>query len=132
VKPEPHLGATSPRRHLFVYGSLVEPGCLEAVIGHPHAGERLAAQLANYQRIQSPAYAYPYVVPAPGAWVDGVLLMDLSPCDMQALDRYEEVESGTYRREAVEVDVWGCGPRPTRLRADVYAAGHHLLASIAR
>jgi hypothetical protein len=51
---------------------------------------------------------------------------------MQALDRYEEVDSGVYRREAVEVEAWGCGPGPKYVQAHVYAAGQRLLASTAR
>ena len=132
MKPGSNVGSTSPTCHVFAYGTLIEPGRLEAVLGHKHAGERLAARLAGYQRVSAPTCPYPYVVPAPGGWVDGVLLMDLSPYDMQALDRYEEVDSGVYRREAVEVETWGCGPRPIYVQADVYAAGQQLLASIAR
>jgi len=132
VKPELNDGTASPTRHVFVYGTLVEPGRLDAVLGHQHLGERLSARLAGYRRVSDASYAYPYVVPTPGAWVDGVLLMDLNPYEMQLLDRYEEVESGVYRREAVEVEAWGCGPRPIYVQADVFAAGHQLLASIRR
>jgi gamma-glutamylcyclotransferase (GGCT)/AIG2-like uncharacterized protein YtfP len=132
VKPDLNVGDPSPARHVFAYGTLVEPGCLDAVLGHKHLGERLAARLPGYQRMRVSMYPYPYVVPVPGASVEGVLLMDLSPYDMQALDRYEEVESGVYRRETVEVEAWGCGPRPIYVQADVYAAGHELLASTAR
>jgi hypothetical protein len=110
----------------------MEPGCLDGVLGHKHLGERLAARLVGYQRVRVSVYPYPYVVPAPSASVDGVLLMDLSPYDLHALDRYEEVESGVYRRETVEVETWGCGPRPIYVQADVYAAGHQLLASSVR
>jgi gamma-glutamylcyclotransferase (GGCT)/AIG2-like uncharacterized protein YtfP len=117
---------------VFAYGTLIEPGLLDRVLGHKHLGERLAARLVGYERISVPAYPYPYVVPRPGASVDGVLLMDLSAYDMQALDRYEEVKSGVYRREAVEVEGWGCGPRPIYVQADVYAAGQQLQASTAR
>ena len=115
--------------HLFVYGTLVEPARLDEVLGHKHPGERLAARLAGYMRIVSPAYAYPYLVKAPDSSVDGILLMDLSAYDMQALDRYEDVDSGWYRRESVEVETWGCGPGAWHLQADVYVAGPALLAS---
>ena len=129
MKPELGVGDSQPIRHVFAYGTLIEPGLLDAVLGHKHLGERLAARLVGYERISVPTYAYTFVVPTPGASVDGVLLMDLSAYDMQALDRYEEVESGVYRREAVEVEAWGCGPRPIYVQADVYAAGQQLLAS---
>lgn len=127
-----NVGDPPPTRHVFAYGTLIEPGRLDVVLGHKHLGERLAARLAGFERVLAPAFPYPYVVPKPGASVDGVLLMDLSAYDMQALDRYEEVESGVYRREAVEVEAWGCGPRPIYVQADVYAAGQQLLASTAR
>jgi len=132
VKPESNVGHTPPTCHVFAYGTLIEPGRLDAVLGHRHQGERLAARLVGYQRVSVPSYPYPYVVPTPGATVDGVLLMDLSPYEMQALDRYEEVESGVYRRESVEVEAWGCGPRPIQVQADVYAAGQQLLTSTSR
>jgi gamma-glutamylcyclotransferase (GGCT)/AIG2-like uncharacterized protein YtfP len=132
VKPDFHAGDSQPTRHVFAYGTLTEPGLLDTVLGHRHLGERLAARLVGYERINLSAYPYPYVVPRVGAWVDGVLLMDLSAYDMQALDRYEEVESGVYRRENVEVEAWGCGPRPIYVQAHVYAAGQQLLASTVR
>jgi len=132
VKPELHAGDAHPTRNVFAYGTLIEPGLLDTVLGHKHLGERLAARLVGYERISVPSYAYPYVVLRPGVSVDGVLLMDLSAYDMQALDRYEEVESGVYRRETVEVEAWGCGPRPIFVQADVYAAGQQLLASTDR
>jgi hypothetical protein len=56
--------------------------------------------------------------------------MDLSPADMQTLDRYEEVDSGAYLRERVEVEVWGCGPRTLRLQAYAYVGGPGLLAKL--
>jgi gamma-glutamylcyclotransferase (GGCT)/AIG2-like uncharacterized protein YtfP len=124
---EPRLA--SDARHLFVYGSLVQPTCLDEVLGHRHLGERLAARVANFRRVTTPSYAYPYLVAEPGASVDGVLLMDLSAYDLQVLDRYEEVESGVYRRELVEVEAWGCGARPIYVQADVYIAGPILEAS---
>jgi gamma-glutamylcyclotransferase (GGCT)/AIG2-like uncharacterized protein YtfP len=110
-------------RHLFVYGTLVDPACLDEVLGHKHQGERLAARLRGFERVLSPTFAYPYVVESEGSFVDGVLVMDLSPYDMQVLDRYEEVESGVYRREPVQVDAFGCGPNPLHVQADVYVAG---------
>ncbi len=115
--------------NVFAYGTLVEPRCLDEVIGHRHVGERLAARLAGYRRVNSSAYPYPFIVVAQGAWVDGVLVMDLTPYDIAALDRYEEVESGTYERKPVDVEAWGCGPLPVRFQADVYVAGPALQRS---
>jgi gamma-glutamylcyclotransferase (GGCT)/AIG2-like uncharacterized protein YtfP len=115
--------------HLFAYGSLVDPACLEEVLGHPHTGERLAARLGGYQRIVPMTYPYPFIVPDAGSSVDGVLVTDLSPYDLHALDRYEEVEMGVYARELVEVEAFGCGPQALRLHAVTYVAGPELIAS---
>src|SRR5260370_22484124 len=38
---------TPTMEHLFVYGSLVEPRCLDEVLGHPFMGERLRARLRS-------------------------------------------------------------------------------------
>jgi gamma-glutamylcyclotransferase (GGCT)/AIG2-like uncharacterized protein YtfP len=123
----PDGGSWAPER-LFVYGSLVAPGCLDKVLGHKHLGERLRARLMGYERIASATYLYPYIVEAHGQSVDGVVLMDLSPRDMQALDRYEDVDAGVYRRQLVEVEAWGCGPHALRLVAHAYVAGPALSA----
>jgi gamma-glutamylcyclotransferase (GGCT)/AIG2-like uncharacterized protein YtfP len=121
----------SSARHLFVYGSLVDPRCLDDVLGHRHPGERLEARLAGYRRVTNPRYGYPFLVADATSRVDGVLLMDLSPYDLDVLDRYEEIASGVYRREPVQVEAWGCGARPIYLQADVYVAGPALEASAA-
>jgi gamma-glutamylcyclotransferase (GGCT)/AIG2-like uncharacterized protein YtfP len=126
------LADDSALRQLFVYGSLVDPRCLDDVLGHRHPGERLRARLGGYERVSSEAYAYPYIVQVQQGWVEGVLIMDLSPYDMCALDRYEDVQTGMYRRQLVEVEAWGCSPRPIRLQAHTYVAGPGLLESTAR
>jgi gamma-glutamylcyclotransferase (GGCT)/AIG2-like uncharacterized protein YtfP len=114
--------------HLFAYGSLVDPECLDSVLGHRFAGERMAARLPDFRRITG-AYAYPFIVAAAGQHVAGVLLMDLSPCEMEVLDRYEETEAGMYCRQRVEVEAWGCGSGSLRLLAHTYVAGPALVPS---
>src|SRR5437762_3571901 len=103
----PAKNALATAHHVFAYGSLVDPHCLDDVLGHTHHGERLAARLVGYERVTATTYPYPFIVAISGATVEGVLVMDLSPYDLQALDRYEEVDAGTYRRELVEVETWG-------------------------
>ena len=119
-------------RHAFVYGTLVDPLCLDEVLGHRHAGERLPARLRGYRRIADVAYPYPYIVAEHDGCVDGVLLMDLSSDDIRALDEYEDLDEGVYRRELVEVEAWGCGPRTLRFQAYAYLAGPAIQASTAR
>jgi hypothetical protein len=111
---------------------LVDPQRLDAVLGHRHEGERLAARLVGFQRVTTRTYPYPFIVEAGGGSVEGVLLMDLSPSDMWTLDEYEEVDSDVYRRETVQVEALGCGPRPLQVRAEAYVAGAALQASTVR
>jgi gamma-glutamylcyclotransferase (GGCT)/AIG2-like uncharacterized protein YtfP len=115
--------AQAAMHQLFVYGSLVDPRCLDDVLGHAHAGERLAARLVDYERRMTDGFAYPFIVSVVGQAVEGVLIMDLSPCDLQVLDRYEDVDAGLYQRRLVEVEAWSCGRQPLRLHAFTYVAG---------
>ena len=109
--------------HVFVYGTLVDPAVLDGVLGHRHLGERLRARLPGYARQTSPDFAYPYIVPSPDAAVDGILVLDLSTADVEALDAYEDVGVGTYARRRVAVEAWGCGPHALRVEAHTYVAG---------
>jgi gamma-glutamylcyclotransferase (GGCT)/AIG2-like uncharacterized protein YtfP len=114
--------------HLFVYGSLTSPRRLDEVLGRAHRGERLRARLRDYRRLWAHDYDYPFLVPAAGAWTDGVLVMDLSESDAQRLDEYEEVDQARYERRPVEVEVWGCGPGTRLVAAETYVAGPALAA----
>jgi len=118
-------------KHVFAYGTLVDPRCLEEALGHKHLGERLAARLTGWSRVTSVSYPYPYIVETPSGVVDGVLVMDLSPLEIDALDRYEDVEAGVYRRQPVEVEAFGCGRLPYRFQAQAYVAGPALPRSTA-
>jgi gamma-glutamylcyclotransferase (GGCT)/AIG2-like uncharacterized protein YtfP len=117
--------------HLFVYGSLVDPRRLDEVLGYKFAGERLRARLPGYQRVVSDNFGYPFIVERADHVVQGVLIMDLSQHDLDVLDLYEELQSGFYSRASVEVETWGCGPRPIFIRAETYVAGHVLLRLMA-
>src|SRR5437588_8737312 len=114
TSPPLHRLLETPR--VFAYGSLVDPRCLDEVLGHRYAGERYRARLAGYERVMRSDYPFPYIVAAQSGWVDGVVVMDLSPRDLQKLDCYEEVEAGVYCRELVEVEAWGCGPATLQLQ----------------
>jgi gamma-glutamylcyclotransferase (GGCT)/AIG2-like uncharacterized protein YtfP len=118
-------------RHVFVYGTLVDPRRLREVLGHPHRGEVLRARLLGYRRVSAPSYEYPFVVRDSSASVEGLLVMDLTPADVESLDAYEDVAEGMYRRVPVEVEAWGCGAISPRLPAETYAAGPGLLSALA-
>jgi gamma-glutamylcyclotransferase (GGCT)/AIG2-like uncharacterized protein YtfP len=116
--------------HLFVYGSLVDPRRLDDVLGYHFLGERLRARLAGYERLMSESFGYPFLVARAEHVVDGILIMDLSPNDMDVLDRYEDVDVEMYTRVAVEVETWGCGPSPTFVQAHTYVAGVRLQSTL--
>ena len=77
-----------------------------------------------------PMYEYPFLVADPQASTDGLLVMDLTPTELECLDAYEDVAEGEYCRVPVEVEVCGCGPGSAWLRAKTYAAGPALLARV--
>lgn len=115
---------------MFVYGSLVDPSTLDDVLDHPYLGRRLAARLDGYRRIALDTYSFPFIVAKPGGFVDGLLLVDLTMHDVQALDLYEEVEALVYRRQVVEVEVRAGEQRKARIQAHTYVGGPALVASI--
>ena len=121
-EPEPRRGGA----HLFVYGSLVDPRRLDEVLGYRFDGERLSAHLADYQRVSLEGFEWPFIVPSQGRTVVGVLVMDLTAHELDILDRYEEVQLGFYSRASVDVEAWGCGPRPVSVAAQAYVAGPSL------
>lgn len=92
---------------LFVYGTLMTPAVMRAVIGRvpPHA----PAVLPGYRRYGLRGRVYPVVVPERGASVAGVLYTGLSPRELARLDRYEDA---FYRR--VEVTVRDAAGRERR------------------
>ena len=98
----PAPAATGPIR-LFVYGTLLGEPQLVAVTGRTFA--RRPATLAGFVRI-APAGGYPYVVPRPGASVDGMLLEGLDADALAALDAYED-EGRLYVRQRVTVSADG-------------------------
>lgn len=82
---------------LFVYGSLLDPACREGLLGHP-----VAARPAHLEGYRVAHGRYFYLVAAPGARTEGLLLLDLSAADFAILDRYEELPR-LYTRESAEV-----------------------------
>lgn len=81
---------------LFVYGTLLEPVCRERLLGHPVPTR--PGRLEDYRLARG---RYFYLVVAPGARTEGLLLLDLSAADFAILDRYEELPR-LYTRETVE------------------------------
>ncbi len=77
---------------LFVYGTLLFPEILEALLGFVPAGS--PAELAGYHRYciyDGPhPRPYPAIYPAAGHTVEGLLLRGLSGAQMAVLDAYED------------------------------------------
>lgn len=82
------------RQALFVYGSLISTARMARHA--PGAVDGGGARLFGHRFLINRA-GYATVVPAPAARVEGVL-WSVTPRDLAALDAYEEVASGLYRR----------------------------------
>lgn len=78
---------------LFCYGTLQIPAVLEAVIGHRLQGIR--AVLPGYAAFQIRQAEYPGLVRSPGNKTSGRLYSDVTPLELDVLDRFE---GRLYRR----------------------------------
>ena len=105
---------------LFAYGTLMFPEVRHALIGDALTAEPV--QLTGYRRstVRHPDWMpFPAISAQPGAAVDGLLIGVLDPLAQATLDRFENVESGLYRKVVVAVDD-GAGRSVT---AVAYVAG---------
>ncbi len=103
---------------LFVYGSLLDPGFLERLLGRAVEGE--PAVLLDHRLGALAGLPYPIVSPAPGSRVEGLLYRGLSSGDYQRLDAYEGVGEGLYRRQAARVLTRRDGPEERQEGAFIY------------
>lgn len=104
--------------NLFVYGELARARVLYEVLGR--LPEASVAVLPGYSRRPDPETGFFVAVASPGAEVAGLLLSDIAAAEIAALDAFEGVAEGAYRRAAAEVMV--LEPQATVL-AEVYVAG---------
>ena len=88
---------------LFVYGTLMSEELMRSLTGRgfPHR----PATLIGYQRGISDA-GYPFIVPSPGARVEGLLVERIDSESLRRLDLYED-EGRLYLRRTVDVLVDG-------------------------
>ena len=100
---------------LFVYGTLMDPRCVEGVTGRRFPAR--PATLYGWSRTIC-RHGYPVIDPALGGRVEGLLLDDIDDDALRALDAYE-AEGRLYRRQAVHVSVDG---RPIACQAYVSPA----------
>ena len=93
------MSATS---NLFVFGSLMDAEVLEIVLGRQLASQnRQAAYLNHYQRLCVVNECYPGLRQAPGKCVQGCLLSDLSPFDVDRVCYFEGEEFSLAECEVV-------------------------------
>lgn len=83
---------------LFVYGTLMFPQIMMAVIGRAPACA--AAVLPGYARYSLRGACYPAIAPDASASTSGLLYLGLDPPALRRLDRFEGAQ---YRRVAVQV-----------------------------
>ena len=88
---------------LFVYGTLLDEARLRSIVGRLFAS--VPARLDGFRR-EPGAAGYPTVVPCPGESVTGLLLHDVDPDALRALDAYED-EGRLYARQPATVHVDG-------------------------
>jgi gamma-glutamylcyclotransferase (GGCT)/AIG2-like uncharacterized protein YtfP len=82
---------------LFVYGSLLDPARRQEIIGRRL--DIIPAALHDYEICRA---RYFYICKRPSIRTKGLLLLNLTARDLEALDRYEELPR-LYTREKIEV-----------------------------
>jgi hypothetical protein len=86
-------------QHLYTYGTLQAASIIEHIVGRPLSG--VPARLEGYARFRVRERAYPAIVEAVGAEVEGVLYAGLDAAELERLDVYE---GDLYERR--DVSVW--------------------------
>lgn len=91
----------APMHSVFVYGTLMFPNVISAVLGREVTAKELTnATLQNHRRIAVQNEAYPTAIAAMGYRIAGKLLQGVTETEMRLLDAYE---GETYARVAVSV-----------------------------
>jgi gamma-glutamylcyclotransferase (GGCT)/AIG2-like uncharacterized protein YtfP len=98
---------------VFVYGTLLDDGCVRRVTGRVFTRRR--ATLAGHRRCWPPD-APPFLARDPSATVEGDVLDGVDAAALAALDAYED-EGRLYAREAIDVTIGA-----TTVRCWVYRA----------
>jgi gamma-glutamylcyclotransferase (GGCT)/AIG2-like uncharacterized protein YtfP len=84
--------------NLFVYGTLMVPEVMSAVCGYDLPG--VPATVEDFSRRRVTGESYPAIMPSPGDTVSGMLYLDVSSSQLDALDAFE---GSMYRRCGVQV-----------------------------
>ena len=88
-------------RRFFFFGLLRDRQVLELVIDRPTAGYPfLPAKVTDSRLVRLRGQSYPILVPAPGRWVDGVIVDELTEADLARILFFESVE---YQPQPIEI-----------------------------
>lgn len=82
---------------LFVYGTLLLPAVIEALIGR--VPRRLPATLPDYRRYRLTDEVFPAIAIEPAAQVDGLVYRDLDDRELMIIDAFE---SSIYTRQRIQ------------------------------
>jgi gamma-glutamylcyclotransferase (GGCT)/AIG2-like uncharacterized protein YtfP len=90
-------GANEANGNLFVYGTLLLPAVIEALIGR--VPDQLPATLLDYRRYRLAGKVFPAITSEPNARVDGLVYRGLDPQELMIVDAFE---SSIYTRRRVD------------------------------
>lgn len=110
--PSPQAnGASEADGDLFVYGTLLLPAVIEALIGRVPA--RLPATLHDYRRYRLTGKVFPAISVQPAARVDGLIYRGLDHGERLTIDAFESdiynrqcIQARTVRGEVVTADAY--------------------------
>lgn len=87
-------------RPVFVYGTLSSPQVVQTLLGRAPSGEFRAAHLEDHSRHPVKGFVFPAMIPNAHKRVDGFLIEDLSPKELELFDWFEGDE---YQRKIVQI-----------------------------
>jgi len=88
---------------LFAYGTLLGHGSMRGIIGRRPRSR--PATLPGFRTVAHPNGPWLLALPDPGGRILGRLFEGLEPEEIRALDEYEGVREGLYRRSMETVQV---------------------------
>lgn len=103
---------------VFVYGTLRDQDTLYRLLRRNPPMK--PARVNDYRRYNDEASGYPMAIHEKGSYIDGALLTGIGNRDLSALDNYEGVHKGLYKR--ITVQVLPAGSK-TPVEAQMYVKG---------
>lgn len=104
--------------NVFVYGTLRDQDLLYRLLRRNPLMK--PARVNDYRRFNDEASGYPMAVHEKGSYIDGALLIGIGNRDLSALDNFEGVHRGLYKR--IKVQVLPAGSN-TPVEAQMYVKG---------